>query len=227
MASAAISQGSPPPPIMERPSRGSRISSFYPVKTLPPLSALDSAFQLQEYISLLIRLDVHDVDRIVDIPGGGGTNGEGGEGKDGHNNTEAAGEGSKVEVDKACWISEQLRYVRTFHFQLVLKISLCFINHSIHLGKLLYSVLVLSRLAQDLNHPLITMLQQECNRNTCPEMKAGEWLYLCVAHGNDGAMEVRISCAFSRNGQYIGLLSFLLNEYSLFFLTPALFWFLL
>ena len=23
-------------------------------------------------------------------------------------------------------------------------------------------------------------------------MKAGEWLYLCVAHGNDGAMEVRI-----------------------------------
>ena len=22
-------------------------------------------------------------------------------------------------------------------------------------------------------------------------MKAGEWLYLCVAHGNDGAMEVR------------------------------------
>ena len=23
-----------------------------------------------------------------------------------------------------------------------------------------------------------------------PEMKAGEWLYLCVAHGNDGAMDV-------------------------------------
>ena len=33
------------------------------------------------------------------------------------------------------------------------------------------------------------MLQLECNRQTCPEMKAGEWLYLCVAHGNDGAME--------------------------------------
>jgi hypothetical protein len=49
-----------------------------------------------------------------------------------------------------------------------------------------------SRLAQDLSHPLITMLQQECTRSTCPEMKAGEWLYLCVAHGNDGAMEVRM-----------------------------------
>jgi hypothetical protein len=48
------------------------------------------------------------------------------------------------------------------------------------------------RLAQDLSHPLITMLQQECTRATCPEMKAGEWMYLCVAHGNDGAMEVRL-----------------------------------
>lgn len=46
------------------------------------------------------------------------------------------------------------------------------------------------RLAQDLSHPLITMLQQECTRQTCPEMKAGEWLYLCVAHGSEGAMEV-------------------------------------
>ena len=46
------------------------------------------------------------------------------------------------------------------------------------------------RLAQDLSHPLITMLQQECTRASCPEMKAGEWLYLCVAHGNEGAMEV-------------------------------------
>ena len=45
------------------------------------------------------------------------------------------------------------------------------------------------RLAQDLTHPLITTLQQECTRSTCPEMKAGEWLYLCVAHGNDGSME--------------------------------------
>ena len=27
-------------------------------------------------------------------------------------------------------------------------------------------------------------------------MKAGEWLYLCVAHGNDGAMEVRNACLY-------------------------------
>ena len=60
------------------------------------------------------------------------------------------------------------------------------------------------RLAQDLSHPLITMLQQECTRSTCPEMKAGEWLYLCVAHGNDGAMEV--SMLFSRSLTYSSLL---------------------
>ncbi|KAJ3850783.1 Mob1/phocein [Lentinula lateritia] len=123
-------------PIM-RPMRGSRIDVFYGTASepqLPSLSSLDSAFQLQEYISLVIRKDVHDVDRIISIPSIPGK--EDGKG-----------------VDENCWIYEQLR-----------------------------------RLAQDLTHPLITALQVECTRQTCPEMKAGEWLYLCVAHGNDGIM---------------------------------------
>ncbi|TFK98434.1 Mob1/phocein [Pterulicium gracile] len=137
--------------LQTRPMRGSRISSFYPVKTMPPLSSLDSAFQLQEYISLLIRRDVHDVNTIVSVPdsgskaGGGEVKEEGGSGEEGRK------DGA---VDESCWMYEQLR-----------------------------------RLAQDLSHPLITMLQLECTRSSCPEMKAGEWLYLCVAHGNDGAME--------------------------------------
>ncbi|KIY45930.1 Mob1/phocein, partial [Fistulina hepatica ATCC 64428] len=103
------------------------------------LSSLDSAFQLQEYISLLIRLNVHDVDAIVSIP-------------DASSKSKGDSPEESKTVDEACWIYEQLR-----------------------------------RLAQDLTHPLITTLQQECTRQTCPEMKAGEWLYLCVAHGNDGA----------------------------------------
>ncbi|KAI8969426.1 Mob1/phocein [Trametes punicea] len=139
---------------IHRPLKGSRISTFYPVKSLPPLSALDSAFQLQEYISLLIRLDVHNVERIVSIPGKehneSAENGSS-KGEDKDADKDAAG---GVNVDPACWVYEHLR-----------------------------------RVAQDLSHPLITMLQQECTRNTCPEMKAGEWLYLCVAHGNEGAME--------------------------------------
>lgn len=138
---------------IQRPLRGSRISSFYPIKNLPSLSSLDSAFQLQEYISLLIRLDVHDVDAIVTLPG---STKDTGKAKGSEERTEGK-EGEKksdITVDEACWIYEQLR-----------------------------------RLAQDLTHPLITTLQQECTRASCPEMKAGEWLYLCVAHGNDGAME--------------------------------------
>ncbi|KAJ7096616.1 Mob1/phocein [Mycena belliarum] len=134
---------------VQRPLRGSRISTFYPVKSLPSLSSLDSAFQLQEYISLLIRLDVHDVDAIVSVPGRSKQ-------KEKEKEGDASDDSKKAEVtvDEACWKYEQLR-----------------------------------RLAQDLSHPLITMLQQVCTRTTCPEMKAGEWLYLCVAHGNDGAME--------------------------------------
>jgi hypothetical protein len=38
-----------------------------------------------------------------------------------------------------------------------------------------------SRLPQDLT-PLVTSLLPICNRETCPEMKAAEWVYLCVAH---------------------------------------------
>ncbi|OCF76921.1 hypothetical protein I204_02630 [Kwoniella mangroviensis CBS 8886] len=40
----------------------------------------------------------------------------------------------------------------------------------------------LRRLPIDLT-PLITALLPICNRGTCPEMKAHEWLYLCSAHG--------------------------------------------
>ncbi|KIL59925.1 hypothetical protein M378DRAFT_26752 [Amanita muscaria Koide BX008] len=141
--------------VIQRPFRGSRVSTFYPVKTLPPLSSLDSAFQLQEYISLLIRHNVHDVERIVALPGKPGSK-EGDESSESAKNDDKEAEKARsdVTVDEACWIYEQLR-----------------------------------RLAQDLTHPLITMLQQECSRSTCSEMKAGEWLYLCVAHGTDGAME--------------------------------------
>ncbi|KAG1797707.1 Mob1/phocein [Suillus plorans] len=143
---------------VQRPLRGSRVSSFYPIKSLPSLSSLDSAFQLQEYISLLIRLDVHDVDSIVSLPGKAAFKDAEEKSSDLSDQVERKPDDPErkndVAVDRGCWIYEQLR-----------------------------------RLAQDLSHPLITMLQQECTRITCPEMKAGEWLYLCVAHGNDGAME--------------------------------------
>lgn len=94
---------------IQRPLKGSRISSFYPVKELPPLSALDSAFQLQEYISLLIRKDVHDVDAIVSIPGKGkGRESSEGDSRNGDDQKDGS-EAKEVAVDEACWIYEQLR----------------------------------------------------------------------------------------------------------------------
>jgi hypothetical protein len=162
---------------VQRPLRGSRVSSFYPVKTLPSLSSLDSAFQLQEYISLLIRLDVHDVDSIVSLPGKATFKDADEKSSDLSDQAERKPDDperkSDIAVDRGCWIYEQLRYLW----------------HSLNFYVL--TVFAHRRLAQDLSHPLITMLQLECTRITCPEMKAGEWLYLCVAHGNDGAMEVR------------------------------------
>lgn len=86
-----------------RPMRGSRASTFYPVESEPQLSSLDSAFQLQEYIALLIRHDVHDVEKIVSLPG-----------KD-DMSEESKSNSKEVEeerrVDENCWIYEQLRCV--------------------------------------------------------------------------------------------------------------------
>lgn len=95
---------------MGRPLRGSRLASFYtsdteadPV-TPPSLSTLDSAFQLQEYIGAVVRLDPHDIERIVKVPGANTTaNGEEEKEKD------TAVEDERVSVDEACWIYEQLR----------------------------------------------------------------------------------------------------------------------
>ena len=97
----------------QRPLKGSRISSFYPIKSIPPLSTLDSAFQLQEYISLTIRLNIHDVSAIVSIPDSrSNTEGVSDDGDatlsdetDGDKDTK-----NEFAVDEACWIYEQLRY---------------------------------------------------------------------------------------------------------------------
>jgi len=102
---------------LHRPLRGSRISSFYPIKNLPSLASLDSAFQLQEYISLLIRLDVHDVNAIVSVPGK--ANGKekeivGDSGDDNKAEDNEKERKSEIAVDEACWIYEQLRCVNAF-----------------------------------------------------------------------------------------------------------------
>jgi hypothetical protein len=98
---------------VQRPLRGSRVSSFYPVKSIPSLSSLDSAFQLQEYISLLIRLDVHDVDSIVSLPGKAAFKDsvdKSSDLSDAERKPDDAERKSDITVDRGCWIYEQLRY---------------------------------------------------------------------------------------------------------------------
>lgn len=100
---------------LPRPLKGSRISTFYPIKSVPALSTLDSAFQLQEFISLTIRADIHDVSAIISVPesrnsadGGGPDDSSAAltEDPDGERDTR-----NEFAVDEACWIYEQLRYV--------------------------------------------------------------------------------------------------------------------
>ena len=106
--------------VIQRPIRGSRISTFYPVKNLPSLASLDSAFQLQEYISLLIRLDVHDVNSIVSLPGNVSAKDKEKEveaspekkGKEGEKDVDKGK--AEPSVDEACWIYEQLRSVSCY-----------------------------------------------------------------------------------------------------------------
>ena len=97
-----------------RPRRGARYSNFYPAVPAdgPSLSAIDSAFQIQEYIAQIIRKDPHNVEAIVTIPEkprGSAASGE--DVKD-----EVSGEDGKepalkseYAVDESCWIYEHLR----------------------------------------------------------------------------------------------------------------------
>jgi hypothetical protein len=134
---------------VQRPLRGSRISSFYPIKNLPSLASLDSAFQLQEYISLLIRLDVHDVDAIVTLPGKKDGEGERDKDKekdtgrdkgkdlDGADDEKSTDEkdrkaGGEVTVDEACWIYEQLRYCTYLHSSQTVAHSNSGVSHRIY-----------------------------------------------------------------------------------------------
>ncbi|KAG0149359.1 hypothetical protein CROQUDRAFT_59331 [Cronartium quercuum f. sp. fusiforme G11] len=93
------------------------------------LQSIESPFQVQEYIALLVRANPHDVNQIISLPA-----------------TLNLSSNNNL-VPQEVWIYEQLR-----------------------------------RFSQDLSYPFVSSLQIECKRSTCPEMKAGEWLYLCAAH---------------------------------------------
>ncbi len=87
-----------------RPLRGSRQHDVFPNGSTPQLKSLDSAFQLQEYLALLIREDPHDIERIVSLPKSTRAK------EDATENPDEEGE----TVDENCWIYEHLRCAFSF-----------------------------------------------------------------------------------------------------------------
>ncbi|PWN37591.1 Mob1/phocein, partial [Meira miltonrushii] len=158
----------------KRVRRGQKLEEIQPViEQAPALQQIDSPFQLQEYLALLIRQDPHDVERIVNLPqatisptdafaGGKGKGKEvgsmGGDGSE-HSSTNGVdaffgGEEEPHTVDTDVWVYEQLR-----------------------------------RIVSDFTTPWLTSLQRECDRkrkpSSCDAMNADDWMYLCASHGEE------------------------------------------
>lgn len=160
---------------VKRVRRGQKLEEIQPtVEQAPALQQIDSPFQLQEYLALLIRQDPHDVERIVNLPQatiaptetftagkgkgreGGGIDGEGSDHftSNGGIDTFMGGEEEPHQVDTDVWVYEQLR-----------------------------------RIVSDFTTPWLISLQRECDRKrkptSCDAMNADDWMYLCASHGEE------------------------------------------
>ncbi|KAN0063541.1 hypothetical protein ACQY0O_003988 [Thecaphora frezii] len=158
-ASSSSSANSPPPSSTSSSPSSSPSASAPSTSTL---AAIDSPFQLQEYLALLVRRDPHDVERVVALPPASeldasttGTTSPRTKSKhEASASTMSEDDGALQPVDPDVWVYEQLR-----------------------------------RLVLDLSTPWITSLQQECDKHanpqTCGAMNAGDWMFLCASHGEE------------------------------------------
>lgn len=154
-------------PLVHRIRKGQKLEDIQPPlpTSLPSLQTIDSPFQLQEYLALAIRLDAHNVDRIVALPqpsleqsksftDGFNSGPEKGKGRDGEASSFSSMDDEIQAVDTDVWIYEQLR-----------------------------------RIVLDFSTPWLTMLQKDCDKNakpkTCEAMNADDWMYLCASHGEE------------------------------------------
>lgn len=154
---------SPQHPLVSRIRKGQKLEDIHPVAgELPPLQSIDSPFQLQEYLSLLIRLEPYNVDQIVSLPQPMlesskpfSDGNEKGKARDSNDVTSFPGiEEDAQTVDTDVWIYEQLR-----------------------------------RIVLDFSTPWLTMLQKDCDKGkkpkSCEAMNADDWMYLCASHGEE------------------------------------------
>lgn len=155
----ASANSSPRGAAVHRIRRGQKMEDFQPpaLSQLPSIQTIDSAFQLQEYLSALLRQDVHDVDRVVAVPQPSQESLQGmfdsDKGKSKENENPFGGmEEEAPSVDTDVWIYEQLR-----------------------------------RIVLDFSTPWLTLLQRECDKRnkSCEAMNADDWMYLCASHGEE------------------------------------------
>jgi len=158
----------------------------YPLKdistSVPPLSSLDGPFQLAEYLSLKIRNDPHVVKALVEVP---------------------SGDGSVVGKPER----DVVRFCLTSFSPSLIVLCSGFTSTSGMIERRSSSQADEGRrIPIDLT-PLLTQLLGICVRESCPQMKADEWLYLCVAHGGGGTedccaidyiLHTYVSLAFTR-----------------------------
>ena len=149
---------------------------------LPPLHYIDSPFQLQEYLSLLIRQDPHNVERIVALPQPSSEISrtfaeeapalQKGRAKD--DNAFLSDEEPQA-VDTDVWVYEQLRWV----------VGSVDCNQGCRMLTSSHD----RRIVLDFSTPWLTSLQKECDRKTrpktCDAMNADDWMYLCASHGEE------------------------------------------
>ncbi|UZJ51368.1 hypothetical protein CBS101457_000688 [Exobasidium rhododendri] len=144
-------------PLMHRIRKGQKQEDIQPPlpSTLPPVQTIDSPFQLQEYLALAIRLDPHNVERIVSLPQPfDGNTSEKGKGRDGEASAFSSMDEEAQPVDTDVWIYEQLR-------RIVLD----------------FSTPWLTLLQKDCDKKL--------KPKSCEAMNADDWMYLCASHGEE------------------------------------------
>jgi hypothetical protein len=130
------------------------------VDDIPALSAIDGPFQLAEYLALKIRADPHDVAGLVEVPA---------EGRSTDRDVVSAAIHNKREISELM-VSVDIRASQVSSQSLQIPTS----KAQAHTGR---------RLPIDLT-PLVSQLLSHCTKESCPEMKADQWQYLCVAHGS-------------------------------------------
>jgi hypothetical protein len=127
----------------------------------PSLNQIDSPFQLQEYLAILVKHNPHDVDAIVRLPQASVASVDAFEGemkgKETASDDDFMGNGGEEDsqlVDTDVWVYEQLR-----------------------------------KIVADFTTPWLLALQRECDSKqkpaSCEAMNAKDWMYLCASHGEE------------------------------------------